>query len=216
MSNRTRTTVTIVVLLMFTSIVLSANVAAQTPSAAISRFKAGVKENQQGNFDLAIEDFTTAIEISSHPAQRLSGKGALSNSPEASAELRSTDKPKTVTLLDPFTALAYANRCFAWYGKGDFARAVADCDEAIRIKPAPGSSLSESRSGAKALGDTAGALVDLNRAVEIDAHMVEALVSRGELRKDLGDIDGALSDFRSRHRDSAAPGQKHITIAVMR
>lgn len=79
MSHRARTTVIIVVLLMFTSIVLDANVAAQTPSA-ISRFKAGVIENQKGNFDLAIEDFTLAIEINSHPTKRFSGKRALSNS----------------------------------------------------------------------------------------------------------------------------------------
>ena len=143
MSHRARPTVIIVVLLMFTSIVLDANVAAQTPSAAISRFKAGVKENQQRNFDLAIEEFTMAIEISSHPTQRFSGKRALSNSPEASAELRSIDKPKTVTLLDPFTALAYANRGFAWYGKGDFARglkneleaAIRDFSRALELDP---------------------------------------------------------------------------------
>jgi hypothetical protein len=39
---------------------------AQTLSSAISHFKVGIKENQKNNFDRAIEEFTMAIEISSH------------------------------------------------------------------------------------------------------------------------------------------------------
>ena len=70
MSNRTQTTVTTVVLLMFTSIVISANVAAQTPSAAISHFKAGVKKTSRvisiGQSKISQQQ----SRISSHPGQR--------------------------------------------------------------------------------------------------------------------------------------------------
>jgi len=41
-------------------------VVGQTPSSAISHFKVGIKENKKHNFDRAIEEFTIAIEISSH------------------------------------------------------------------------------------------------------------------------------------------------------
>src|SRR2546427_3850414 len=129
MSRRPGVTIAILVLLLFTILALCANVVAQTPSAAIRHLKAGVKENKKGDFDLAIEDFTIAIEISSHPVQRAAGKRVLSNPLARSAELRQTDESRTVFLLDPFTAVAYVNRGVAWYRKGDFARAIADCDQ---------------------------------------------------------------------------------------
>ncbi len=51
------------------------------------------------------------------------------------AKLDSTEERKTITVLDKFTGLAYANRCFARCHKGDFAGAIADCDQAVRITP---------------------------------------------------------------------------------
>jgi len=93
---------------------LGTNVVAQTPSAAIRHFEAGVKDNEKGNFDLAIEDFSIAIEISSHPVQRAAGKRVPSNPLARPTELDPTEEPKTVTLLEPFTAVAYVNRGFAW------------------------------------------------------------------------------------------------------
>src|SRR5215468_6457050 len=108
---------------------------AQTPSSAISHFKAGIKENKKNNFDRAIEEFTLAIEISSHPWQHRAGERFPSSHLAGEAELDSTEETKTITVVDKFTALAYANRCFARCHKGDFARAIADCDQAVRISP---------------------------------------------------------------------------------
>jgi hypothetical protein len=92
------------------------------PSAAIRHFEAGLRESKNGNFDLAIEDFTIAIEISSHSGHRVEGKRVLSSP----AQLRPTDEPETVTFLDPFTAVAYANRGFARHRQGHFAQAIAE------------------------------------------------------------------------------------------
>src|SRR5262245_54226126 len=106
---------------------------AQTPSSAISHFKAGIKENKKNNFDRAIEEFTLAIEISSHPWQRR--ERVRSSHFAAEAELDSTEETKSITVLDKFTAVAYAARCYARCHKGDFAGAIADCDQAVRITP---------------------------------------------------------------------------------
>src|SRR6266496_465146 len=194
MSRPTRTTIAIFVLLLFAITAIGTSVVAQTPSAAISHFKAGVKENEKGNFDLAIEELTIAIEISSHPMQRATGKRVLSNPLARSAESRPTDEPKTVTLLDPFTAVAYVNRCFARYRKGDFAGAIADCDQAIHINPRLAVAYLNRGAARRAIDGEAAALLDLNRAIEIDASMADAFVARGDLRKHLGDIDGGLSE----------------------
>jgi len=178
------------------SVILSTSVlVAQTPSSAISHFKAGIEENKKNNFDRAIEEFTLAIEISSNPWQRRAGARVRSSHFAGEAELDSTEETKSITVLDKFTGLAYAHRCFARCHKRDFAAAIADCDQALRISPRLAQGY-QNRGVARAIvGHTTEALIDFNKAIEIDPNLGEAWVGRGTLRKDLGDIDGALSDL---------------------
>ena len=195
MSRPARIAVELVSLWLLGIITLSTSVVvAQTPSSAISHFNVGIKENKKNNFDRAIEEFTIAIEINSHPVQRRAGK-PVNLHLAGEAELDSTEETKTITILDKFTALAYVNRCYARYHKGDFVGAIADCDQAIRITPRLAEGYLIRGIARKMAGDATTALIDLNKAIEIDAHLVEALVGRGGLRTDLGDIDGALSDL---------------------
>ena len=184
------------ILKLLSIITLSTSVVvAQTPPSAISHFKVGIKENKKNNFDRAIEEFTIAIEISSHPGPHRAGKRFSPQHLAGGAELDSIEETKTITILDKFTAVAYANRCFARCRKGDFAGAIADCDQAIRITPRLVEAYLNRGIARAMVGDDTAALIDLNGALEIDPHLVEALVGRGSLRKDLGDIDGALSDL---------------------
>ena len=168
---------------------------AQTPSSAISHFKVGVKANKKNDFDRAIEEFTIAIEINSHTGQQRAGKRVSRQTFVGEAELDSTAETKTITILDKFTGLAYANRCFARCRKGDFAGAIADCDQAIRITPRLVEAYLNRGIARRMVGDNTRALIDLSKAIEIDANLVEALVARGGLRHELGDIDGAFSDL---------------------
>src|SRR6266516_1593816 len=101
MSRHPGITIAMLVLLLLTILTLCANVVAQTPSAAIRHFEAGVKENKKGNFDLAIEDFTIAIEISSHPVQRAAGKRVLSNPFGAFSRLRSRRRTEDYHCVGP-------------------------------------------------------------------------------------------------------------------
>jgi tetratricopeptide (TPR) repeat protein len=178
------------IIMLSTSVVV-----AQTPSSAISHFNVGIKEIKKNNFDRAIEEFTIAIEISSHPVQPRAGKRVLPQRLASGAELDSTAGTRTITILDKFTALAYVNRCFARNHKGDFAGAIADCDQAIRITPRLAEGYLNRGIARKMVGDETAALVDLNKALAIDANLVAALVGRGSLRTDSGDIEGALSDL---------------------
>jgi|SRR5215510_6104378 len=180
---------------------VTASIVAQTPSAGISHFDAGVRANENNDFDLAIEEFTMAIEINAHPLIRVRSKQLL-----RPTKLPPTQDQNTVTVSDPFTAAAYANRCFARYRKGDFTEAVADCDQAIRINPRLAMGYLNRGAARRAVGDAAAALVDLNKAIEINPNLTDALDCRGDLRKHLGDVDGALSDLN--RAIVLAPGNK--------
>src|SRR5262249_15179951 len=136
---------------------------AQTPSSAISHFNVGVKENKKGNFDRAIEEFTLAIEISSHPWPHRARGRARSLGLAGKAEVDSTEETESITVLDKFTGLAYANRCYARCRKGDFAGAIADCDQALRITPRLVEAYLDRGIARQMVGDATGAFLDLNK-----------------------------------------------------
>jgi len=110
---------------------------AQTPRAAVTLFQSGNQKLQQGDLDGAIEALTRAIEISSRLGPSTKGKRPLNTSGyseagEAEEALRETTG---IIVIDPFTAEAYTSRGLARYLKGEMDGAIADWDQAIRIRP---------------------------------------------------------------------------------
>src|SRR5260370_15968465 len=99
-------------------------VSAQTPQRAIDYYSHGTTKCKSGELDEAIEDFTRAIQISSH----------LTPAPHRLNAFTDADADK-ITVIDPFTADAYSNRGYVRYEKGDIDGAIADYDQALRINP---------------------------------------------------------------------------------
>ena len=105
----------------------------QTPGSALKSFAQGSKHYQQGDFDRAIEDFSKAIEISSHLI--VSNRGRKIASGPANGFAASNDETGEIRVIDPFTAQALISRSLAFLQKRDFDHAVADLDRAIAINP---------------------------------------------------------------------------------
>jgi tetratricopeptide (TPR) repeat protein len=55
----------------------------------------------------------------------------------------------------------------AWRSKGDFAHAIADYDEAIRLNPKEAYSYQNRGAAKQALGELDGALADINQAIRL-------------------------------------------------
>lgn len=166
----------------------SVSVQPQTPEAAVNHFKNALKKTGNGDLDGAIEDYTRAIVLSS----RLDANRSNSTRPGNSFAETSTDN---ITVVDPFTANAYSNRGLARYQKGDLEGAIADLDQAIRIRPTLAVAYLNRAAVQRANGDPAAAMKDLDRAVALKKDFFEALSNRGSLRHDLGDPQGALADL---------------------
>jgi tetratricopeptide (TPR) repeat protein len=166
---------------------------AQTPDSAVRYYQDGLKKIKKGNWPGAVEDYTKAIEISSHfnPAQQAAARQWNSENPFGDLQ----SDAREIRVIDPFTAYAYTDRAIAYFHMGDFDAAIADCDRALRIKPGLAAAYLSRGAAHNAKGDRDGAMLDYNRALAIDDHFFEAYHNRAALRQDLGDNDGAIDDI---------------------
>jgi len=159
---------------------------APTPEAAVNHFKNALKKTGNGDLDGAIEDYTRAITLSSRFDTR-KRRGITFNEGEAPAE--------EITVVDPFTANAYTNRGLARFHKGDYVGAIADYNQALRIRPGLHTAYLNRAAAHRATGDPQAALEDLDRAIALKKDFFQAYNNRGSLHLDLGDTKAALEDL---------------------
>ncbi len=93
--------------------------------------------------------------------------------------------------------LAYGNRGFAYYNKGEYAKALSDFNKAIEFNPRD--FLAYNNRGmtyAQVKGDYAKAISDFNKALDINPRYAEAYNNRGNTYAiGKGEYDHAISDY---------------------
>ena len=79
---------------------------------------------------------------------------------------------------------------------GDSKGAIADYDQAIKLKP-DDSDAYVNRGNARAkLGDNKGAIADYDQAIKLKSDYANAYYGRGNARSNLGDNKGATADYQ--------------------
>ena len=99
--------------------------------------------------------------------------------------------PKTVQL----TAEEWFNLGYNKGESGDYQSAIADYNQAIKIKPDGATAYYNRGIAKKNLGDYQGAIADYNQAIKIQPDYVDAYINRGVAKKNLGDYQGAIADY---------------------
>ncbi len=92
-------------------------------------------------------------------------------------------------------AWAYYNRGIAYYDLGEFARAIEDYDEALRLDPDDGDSYNNRGNAYYKLGEFARAIEDYDEALRLDAGDAVAYFNRGNSYDDLGELARAIEDY---------------------
>jgi tetratricopeptide (TPR) repeat protein len=89
---------------------------------------------------------------------------------------------------------AYNNRCLAYFLKQDYARAIADCDQAIQLDPENSNAYHNRGVALFSKGESSRAIADFNEAIRLNPQMVNAYLNRAKAYHDKGQYERALAD----------------------
>lgn len=92
-------------------------------------------------------------------------------------------------------AIAFNNRGLAYYDKGDLTRAIADYDQAIRLKPDYATAFYKRGLVYLAKGDLTRAIADFDQAIRLKPDYAFAFNNRGNAYVDKGDLTRAIRDY---------------------
>jgi len=105
---------------------------------------------------------------------------------------RVIDDPK---VSGPDRAAALGNRCGWWWTKKDPDRALADCNEAIRLDPTSAAVYINRGNAYLNKADVDRAFADFDSAIRLDPNSAWAHTARGDLYRSKGDVAHAMADF---------------------
>ena len=106
----------------------------------------------------------------------------------------SSPSPKSTVSSKPATD--FLNDGLKKYNEKDFKGAIADYDEAIRLKPYLAEGYMGRGLAKDGLGDKQGVLTDFNAVIRLSPDWAEGYHGRGVVKSELGDKDGAFADFK--------------------
>lgn len=88
----------------------------------------------------------------------------------------------------------HTRRGLAWYARGDYGKAIADFDEAIRLDPTNASHYNNRAAARLGKGEDERAIADFTEAIRLDPSNAAAYYGRGLARHSRRDLDGAIAD----------------------
>lgn len=120
--------------------------------------------------------------------------------------------------LNP-TAEAYNFRGIAHYDMGDYPKAIADYDEAVRLSPVFAEAVNNRAWTRYKAGDLTGALDDANRAIELDNTKAYSFDTRAHIHEARGSRSAAIADYRKaleldKGSESSSEGLKRLGAAT--
>ncbi len=167
--------------------------AVETNAQAIEHYNRGLENQEQGQFDLAIEEYAQAIALDPQYADPYNNRGvAYASKGDLDQAIANYDR---AIALDPQYADPYNNRGVAYASKGDLDRAIADYDRAIAIDPQYVDPYNNRGNAYVAKGDPDRAIADFDQAIALDPQLALAYTNRGNAYYAKGDLDRAIADY---------------------
>lgn len=164
------------------------------PRSVDSHSGLGSVHQLKGDLDRAIASFSKAIELNPRKAEGHLGLGkALQDKGDYDRAIISYSK---AIELQPNNDDAYNSRCWTRaVANRDLPLGLADCDNAIRLKPGDANNYDSRGFIFMMLNRLDDAIADYNSALRIDPRLAESLYGRGIAKRRKGDEAGASEDL---------------------
>jgi len=111
----------------------------------------------------------------------------------------------------PDRAAALSSRCGWWWAKNDNDKALADCNESIRLNRSTAAAYLNRGNVYLSKSDFDRAFADFNEAIRLDPKSAWAYATRGNLYKNKGDFDHAIADLSESIRLDPAYALPHFS-----
>ena len=162
-------------------------------NSSMDHYNNGEKYYQNGDYDKAIVEFTTAIELNPNYIDAYHHRAnAYINLGKYDLALADLDE---AILLSPDNAFLYHVRGLFYREIGDFGKVLADQNKAISINPQYADAYLERGVAYGNLGDHDKAFVDFNKAIELDPNNPLSFYNRGYEYHLQGEYQQAINDF---------------------
>jgi tetratricopeptide (TPR) repeat protein len=92
-------------------------------------------------------------------------------------------------------ASIFGNRCFAYNNKGEFDRAIADCNQVLTLDPKNAHAFNSRGNSYVYKHEYDRAIEDFDEAIRLDSRYVQAFNNRGNAYKYKGQYDRAIQDY---------------------
>jgi tetratricopeptide (TPR) repeat protein len=156
-------------------------------------YESGLKKQDEGDLDGAINDYTRAIKVNPRYTEAYNNRGAIRRS-KGDVDGAIADYDRAIE-VDPEHTKSWNNRGAAKEKKGDLDGAIADFTRAIELDSQYAHAYYNRGNVKEAKGDHDGAITDYDRAIELDPKYAYSYNNRGNAKKAKGDFDGAIADF---------------------
>ena len=153
----------------------------------------GIDYGERGEHDLAIKDFTEAIELKPDYAFAYNNRGAVYRD-KGEHDQAIEDCSKAIQ-LKPDYAEPYSNRGAAYRNKGNYERAIKDYNMAIKLKPDFVQAYYNRGLAYHEKGELDIAIKDYNKAIMLNPKLFHPYYNRGNAYLQKGDFDSAIEDY---------------------
>lgn len=159
----------------------------------VAYYHRGIAYSDERQYDMAIEDYATAIALKPNYFEAYINRG-FAYSSQGQYDRAIEDYTAAISLRPDFRA--YNNRGDAYISKGLFDMAIKDLNQAIRINPEFDSAYGNRGAAYYLSGRYREAVQDLSKAIELNKNNAAAYVSRGYVYLKTGNDRLALSDMQ--------------------
>jgi tetratricopeptide (TPR) repeat protein len=152
----------------------------------------GDAHDDKGEYELALDDYASALALSPRDGEVLNSRGATRTAlGQYEAAIADFDQ---AVMLEPGKAIPLSNRCFAKAALGRLEDALSDCDEAVRLHPARAPALVARGFVYLKLRRADDAIADYDKVLARRADDPYALFGRAAARLMKGDLRGSDAD----------------------